>query len=229
MKNVTSARCIAALCAVAAASYSGRMSDSAQTPLLVHHLPDAPDGVPSDAELPAPSDRFVLRDGRQAWLRVRPQGAAGVLGLLVTLADDPTIIGEAGCVPRPTMLAAELALAVARSWRCQGIGSVLVEVLCRAVRHAGVGQVMATLPAHDTKRARPGRAQWLHAAAASGRPRPAAGLAPAAAAPGLDAGAAAGLGARPAGRLVAPEPRAQFVPLRADDRRAGAAVPGQIR
>lgn len=126
------------------------MSDSARTPLLVHHLPDAPDGVLSDVELPAPSDRFVLRDGRQAWLRVRPQGAAGVLGLLVTLADDPTIIGEAGCVPRPTMLAAELALAVARSWRCQGIGSVLVEVLCRAVRHAGVGQVMATLPTLDT-------------------------------------------------------------------------------
>jgi|APTNR8051073442_1049403.scaffolds.fasta_scaffold31130_3 GNAT superfamily N-acetyltransferase len=100
---------------------------------------------------PAAGIACRLRGGREVQLQARPQleGEQGVQGLLVIDSPAGRVVAEACMSPTDGDGCVELAIAVDPQWRRLGLGSLLLERLCRAARDAGRLEVVAQVPANS--------------------------------------------------------------------------------
>lgn len=115
---------------------------------MFHTLVDATPAL--GALLPAAVDHVRLADGRRVALHPRPATVdeGPLRGFVVTADGRPgsAVVAEA-CYRRQAFeRSAEFALAVDPAWRRAGLGSALVEALCRAARHEGLRSMVGRLP-----------------------------------------------------------------------------------
>lgn len=96
-----------------------------------------------DGQLNPVIDQFRLRDGRTVHVHPRSttlHAGAAARGFIVTRSGRrrDRVIAEACYVATPEPGHAEFRIVVAPEWRRHGLGTLLIEALCRAARRDGV-------------------------------------------------------------------------------------------